>query len=282
MLEQLEALAALREGGTMGAAAARLRITQSAVSKRIAVLTSVVGAPLLEPDGRRVRLTAEGERVLREAAPLLQRLREVLVSREAERPVIRLAATESLLASSLPARLAAVRRRLLVEVEIHAHRGPVLVERVRSGGAAIGIGADAGTFGDLETVTLGEEPMVVVPGPVEVVPNAPLGLWCIEPASLTWQAISRRFRRLKWPLTVVGRLESFSALVQVARAGFAPALVPVGVAEAMGAPWIPVPGLARPLVVLGRPTTLKQANIRAFIGALREEWASTEGVGRGA
>lgn len=272
MLEQLEALAALRDTGTMGAAAARLRITQSAVSKRIAALAELVGAALVEPDGRRVRLTADGERVLREAAPLLARLREVLTARSPGRPVLRLAVAESLLASSLPARLAEVRELMAIEVEIHAHRGPVLVERVRSGGASLGIGADAGTFGDLDAVPLGEEPMVIVPGPFRVTPGEPLGVWCIEPASLTWQAISRRFRRLSWPLDVVGRLESFAALVQVARAGFAPALVPIGVAEAMGAAWVPVPGLSRPLVVVGRPTTLRQPSTVTFVEVLRGRW----------
>lgn len=279
MLEQIEALTALRDTGTMGAAAARLRVTQSAVSKRIATLSATVGAPLVEPDGRRVRLTAEGERVLEEAGPLLARLREVLVARAPGRPTIRLAATESLLASSLPARLAEVRDQLGIDVEIHAHRGPVLVERVRSGGAALGIGADAGTFGDLDAVPLGEEAMVIVPGPFAVTPGVPLGVWCIEPASLTWQAMARRFRRLSWPLDVVGRLESFAALVQVARAGFAPALVPIGVAEAMGAAFLPVPGLSRPLVVVGRPTTLRQPAPRAFVAALRERWGAGQPPG---
>ncbi len=43
MIEKLEALAALRTTGTMGQAASTLRITQSAVSKRIAALTSWEG-----------------------------------------------------------------------------------------------------------------------------------------------------------------------------------------------------------------------------------------------
>ena len=61
MLDQLEALRALKEEGTTARAAVRLRLTQSAISKRIDALEAEVGAPLIEAHGRGCRLTPAGE-----------------------------------------------------------------------------------------------------------------------------------------------------------------------------------------------------------------------------
>ena len=57
MIEGLEALLALERTGTISEAAAQLRLTQSAVSKRIQSLSDSMKFAVIEPDGRRVRLT---------------------------------------------------------------------------------------------------------------------------------------------------------------------------------------------------------------------------------
>lgn len=265
MLEKLEALRALQATGTMGQAAARLRITQSAVSKRIAALEDEVGVALIEPAGRRVRITPEGERLLCEAEPLLARLQDVLHAHvPAEREVLRVAASESLLCGWLPAALRDAVDRSGARIELHAHRGPILLERVRSGDYALGLCADPGTEADLVATRLGDEPMAIVPsGPLPSSGDVPI--WTIEPRSLTWEAIERRLARQ--PLVVVGRLESFSALVQIARAGFGHALVPVGVAQALGAEVVRV-DVARPVAVFARQTALQRPAVRALHDAL--------------
>ncbi len=55
---RLRVLRIVAERGTIGAAAAELGYTPSALSHQLRTLAKDVGAPLLEPDGRRVRLTA--------------------------------------------------------------------------------------------------------------------------------------------------------------------------------------------------------------------------------
>ena len=55
ILDGIEALAALEQCGTISEAATRLRLTQSAVSKRIQALQKTVGFRIVEPDGRRVQ-----------------------------------------------------------------------------------------------------------------------------------------------------------------------------------------------------------------------------------
>lgn len=288
MLDRLEALHALAEARTMGRAAAALRVTQSAVSKRIAALEAELGARLIEREGRHVRLTPEALRLLTEARPLLLQLRAALRPRDALRePMLRVAATDSLLASWLPGGLRAALDRLPeLQLELHAHRGPVLLERVRAGDYALGLCPGGAGDGELVMRELVQEPMVIVPA--RLLPLAPgpvVSVWAIEKRSLTWEAIESRIARVRrkagFAIEVQARLESFTALVQVARAGFANALVPIGVARELGVPrdrLLAVPGLARPIVAVGRRSTLERRAVRSLLGALAAELAALAGA----
>src|SRR5687768_16380590 len=129
MLEQLDALRALHETGTTGRAATRLRVSQSAISKRTAALEARVGRALLERHGRNARLSPAGLRLLEEALPLLRALEERLSAVEAAGPTtVRVAATESLVASWLPEVLRVALDAVSdagLRLELHAHRGPL-------------------------------------------------------------------------------------------------------------------------------------------------------------
>jgi DNA-binding transcriptional LysR family regulator len=59
-VERLRLLRELAERGTVNAAAAAMSLTPSAVSQQLKVLQREAGVALLEPDGRRVRLTDAG------------------------------------------------------------------------------------------------------------------------------------------------------------------------------------------------------------------------------
>ncbi|MCX5211570.1 LysR family transcriptional regulator [Kitasatospora sp. NBC_00240] len=63
-LRKLRVLQALDECGTVTAAAERLRMSPSAVSQQLSALAKQLGAPMLEPYGRRVRLTSAARLVL--------------------------------------------------------------------------------------------------------------------------------------------------------------------------------------------------------------------------
>jgi DNA-binding transcriptional LysR family regulator len=287
MLDRLEALRAVQQAGTTAAAAVRLRVTQSAVSKRLAALEAEVGAPLVERSGRRLALTAAGERLIADATPLLAALHDVLaLAREpvaVETTTLRIAASESLLSSWLPATLMRVRARVPgIGLELHAHRGPTLVERVRSGDYALALCVASGASGDLVETALGDEAFVLVPAEGRPAPRgrAVVEAWTIEERSLTWAALAPKLRQRERPwgldLRITGRLESFTALVQVARVGMAHALVPRGVAVAMGlraSDCVALPGLTRPLVALSRRRALERRVVRAFLDALHREMA---------
>jgi DNA-binding transcriptional LysR family regulator len=68
---RLELLAELSRLGSMRAVAETLGTTTSTVSQQIAVLAREMGTPLIEPHGRRVRLTPAGRRLAEHAVTIL-------------------------------------------------------------------------------------------------------------------------------------------------------------------------------------------------------------------
>lgn len=75
-LRHLRSLTALRESGSLTAAAERLHLTQSALSHQIKELEERLGTPLFERKSRPPRFTAAGERLLALADEVLPRVRE--------------------------------------------------------------------------------------------------------------------------------------------------------------------------------------------------------------
>ncbi|MDT7746099.1 MAG: hypothetical protein QOE59_5177, partial [Actinomycetota bacterium] len=68
---RLPYLVELARLGSMRAVAERLQTSTSSVSQQIAALAREAGAPLVEPDGRRVRLTPAGRRLADHAREIL-------------------------------------------------------------------------------------------------------------------------------------------------------------------------------------------------------------------
>ncbi|MEU9989705.1 LysR family transcriptional regulator [Streptomyces sp. NPDC048045] len=73
-LRKLQILRTLRERGTVTATAEALHMTPSAVSQQLTNLARQLGVPLLEAQGRRVRLTDAARMVLRHAEPVFEQL----------------------------------------------------------------------------------------------------------------------------------------------------------------------------------------------------------------
>ena len=71
-LKQLEAFYLAARLGTFAIAAARLHVTQSSLSKRIAELESDLGQTLFDRTSKRARLTAAGEALLEKARRMLE------------------------------------------------------------------------------------------------------------------------------------------------------------------------------------------------------------------
>lgn len=84
-LRRLQVLRAVHQHGTVTAAAGALRLTPSAVSHQLRELARELKTPLIEPQGRRIRLTAAAELLVEHADALLARWEETRAALEAHR-----------------------------------------------------------------------------------------------------------------------------------------------------------------------------------------------------
>jgi len=277
MLEGIEALAALERFGTMSEAATRLRLTQSAVSKRVRTLEQAVGFRLVEPQGRRVRLTARGLDFVQRARPLVAELRAL--TRPVEGPTLSslsLALADSI-ASSWGPRV--VSRALVglpsLHVDLHAHRSVLVVESVRLGRYHVGLCTAPPAAQDLIQHPLVTEPMALVHSGFGTRADRRRALISIEWTSATWRAVEPLLRE-HHPELLGGRLvpvESFGAVVQMVKAGFGDGVVPVGLVAEMGLPkrsYRELRGVERSVVLVTRKTVDQLESFRALREELRK------------
>jgi LysR family transcriptional activator of mexEF-oprN operon len=114
-LNLLRVFVVVAEEGSVTAAAARLYLTQPAVSAALRRLATAVGAPLFARAGRGIALTARGERLLRSARPHLEALVGAALSPEVFDPktterTVRLGLSDTGEAWLLPSLLRALRK----------------------------------------------------------------------------------------------------------------------------------------------------------------------------
>ncbi len=111
---RLRAFVGVADSGSVRAAARLLYVTESSVSAAVAALVRDVGVPLLEREGRGVRLTPAGERFAEYARTILGLHDEAVAAARAEsspeRGQLRLGAVTTAAERVLPADLASFRR----------------------------------------------------------------------------------------------------------------------------------------------------------------------------
>jgi DNA-binding transcriptional LysR family regulator len=280
LLENLETLVTLSKTGTMMETATVLKVSQSAVSKRIAALERYYDRTLIERHGRRVVLTHHGTKLVEKVTPLISELRDVFLTDNALRKgKIILGVSEAILCSWGPRLFADVRARMPeVEFEFHAQRSPVVLDRLRSGEYMVGIctgSSDAES--DLQSEVIRREPMVILPSGLSKLHyriGDSLDVITIESRSGAWQSIEDDMGRLH--LNRSASLESFFAVAQMALAGFGHGLVPAGVARTLGVQpkqWIDLTeaGLTRPVRFVARKSLFSQPLVQNFYVAVAEK-----------
>ena len=283
MIENLETLIALSKAGTMMEASTALRISQSAVSKRIAALERYYDRDLIERHGRRVVLTHHGTRLVERVTPLLSELRSVFLEDNALRKgKIILGVSEAILASWGSTLFAQVRDCMPgVEFEFHAQRSPVVLARLRSGEYMVGIctgSPDADT--DLVSEVIRQEPMVIIPSGLKKIKyrsGASLDVMTIESRSGAWGSIEENMQRLN--LNRSTSLESFFAVAQMALSDFGHGLVPTGVAKTLGIAdkkliRLSAEDLSRPVRFVARKSMFAQPLVRTFYNEVSQLTAS--------
>ena len=305
LLEGLETLCLLASEGTMAKVASRLYISQSAVSKRITQLEQRLGKRLIEPDGRQTRLTPQARELLARVAPSLAEMKGVLADSQTltDQTPLPIACSETLLAGYL-ARFMHDYLEQDPHLALSTHHTPVILTRVRGGDALLGICAGRLPPGHgLCAELLLEEPFYLVGDDQETAAQPDHRVASPDRASgkpltqrdlgeetlvqekvrkiLTMDLENPSNRYLRDPLAALGlvpamELDSYLALIELAKAGIGPVLLPAGLLALVGDQGKrarALPGLARPLHLVYRPSSLKRARIQRLVEAIRAHFA---------
>jgi DNA-binding transcriptional LysR family regulator len=135
----------------------------------------------------------------------------------------------------------------------------LLVENVRLGRYQIGLTTDLPAARDLIHYPVITEPMVLVHSGHRSKPVAGAPLITIEPASMTWRAVEPLIRAHHPDLLLrdIVPVETFSAALQMVKAGFGDGLAPLGLAHETRIPRRArhvLPHVARHVTLLTRKT----------------------------
>lgn len=305
LLEGLETLCLLASEGTMAKVASRLYISQSAVSKRITQLEQRLGKRLIEPDGRQTRLTPQARELLARVAPSLAEMKGVLADSQTltDQTPLPVACSETLLAGYL-ARFMHDYLEQDPHLALSTHHTPVILTRVRGGDALLGICAGRLPPGHgLCAELLLEEPFYLVGDDQETAEQPdhrgasphrangkPLTQRDLGEETLVQEKVRKILtmdlenpsnRYLRDPLAALGlvpamELDSYLALIELAKAGIGPVLLPAGLLALVGDQGKrarALPGLARPLHLVYRPSSLKRARIQRLVEGIRAHFA---------
>jgi DNA-binding transcriptional LysR family regulator len=234
MIEGIEALLALERTGTISEAAVQLRLTQSAVSKRIQSLEYELKFKLIEPDGRRVKLSKKGLLFLNKARFLLSELKNLKdLDSENETKKFSIALSDSIAASWGPKLIRMASKKLKgVEFEIHVHRSTLVEENVKLGRYHLGLCISSSHDTQIISQTILEEPMVLITGGSQNEDNNKL--LTIEKNSGSWKALEDKIsKHPKLKNFDIIHSESFAAIIQMVKEGYGQGLVPLGIAQTM-------------------------------------------------
>jgi DNA-binding transcriptional LysR family regulator len=199
-LRQLEILKAVAESGSMAEAGRRLFMTGPAITQQVQQLEKVLGMPVFDRLGRRLQLTAAGERVLATANDVHARLgllaKEMDALRKRDDGTLHL----GILATAthiLPPLLAEFRRRAPgIAVHMAVSTREELSRRVLDGDvdlALMGRGAETGTEQAAAGGRLVREPFVSNPHVIIAWPGHPLaGAHGIAPIELRHESVVQR------------------------------------------------------------------------------------------
>lgn len=284
MLDNILALAALSDCGTMHKAAYSLHITQSAVSKRIANLEYQLKKKLVEPRGRKVELTPVAVRLLERARPLMGELKELFIEEQADASgTLVIDMSVSVLLSGGAKALARVREKLpQLKFQVNAYHASVAVERVRSGESMVALVQGTSQIApELSALPVFDQEVVIVPSALKTFrlrAGETVEVLAMEERTEAWNYISKGIKALNADkgIKIVPsvRLQSFSAIAEMARAGFGHGLVPAGVAQALNIPQkrlitFPDSLVKIPVSLIGRQSTLARPMLQKFYDSLK-------------
>jgi len=288
---QLEAVLALAEYGSFVAAAARLRLSQPALTRSIQRLESELGVRLFERSTRRVQITAAGrefaavaERMLNDLGITVRSVREVA---EERRGLVVMSSVMSVAGGLLPGIVASYRADR-PGVEIHVREGvhAAVLEDVRSGVADFGIGYVDELPDFAAGTALGRETFcVVMPARHRLAARHGLSLAELRDEPMVGLPTEARTRRTLdaaaaaagVPLRQSVVVSQFATLMALVGAGVGIAIVPKGTTLgplARGLRSVPLvePKLSRRLGLIALREREPTPAASGFVALLRRRW----------
>ncbi len=170
-IRQLKAFVAIAETGTFTAAAARVHVTQAAISMQIRQLETEVGAKLFVRAPRHVILTEAGEHLLHRARQILREhdaaIDEIAELAGAERGRLRMgSASAMVLTDPLPRILNEVRKRHpRAELSVSSGTSESLVEQILGGELDLAFVSLPVEARGIQTERLSEDQLVAIASP---------------------------------------------------------------------------------------------------------------------
>ncbi|EAR07304.1 LysR family transcriptional regulator [Reinekea blandensis] len=240
MLNQLESLIVFSHSNTMAEAASRLRVSQSALSKRLSALEHQLGYPLLQVHGRKAELTEQAIALLEQLEPLYAQMSDVLHSIQTpSRLSLDIAMADAIMVSWGASLIARLQNEFPdINIQVHSHRSATIIERLNRGRYQLGI--CTGTPQD--TAALLVEPLLYEPMAIvtsrhhrdsfkrwQQDDQQTLPITCIEENSAMWRWLQPSFK--SWRLLPERTLESSVGAARLAMENCGHALVPEGVAR---------------------------------------------------
>ena len=240
-LRRLRLLRELRDRGTVTAVATAAHLTSSAVSQHLAQLARDVGTPLLEPHGRRVRLTPAAELLLRHADAVFDTLERAQT--EIDAYVSGAAATVRVdcfstaigpLAVPAVRHLAATRPGLTVQ--LHEADTEIALDRLLRDDTDLVVGLDGEVR--VDDPRFGRRALMVDPMDVALPAGHPLTGrpirltdlagedWILPPAGLCREIALRECAVAGFTPAAAHTADSYDAVLALVRAGLGIALVP--------------------------------------------------------
>src|SRR5689334_24346787 len=170
-IRQLRAFVAIAESGTFTAGAARVHVTQAAISMQIRQLESEIGARVFVRAPRHVILTEAGEQLLRRARHILREhdaaLDEIAELAGAERGRLRIgSASAMVLSEQLPAILKELRKQHpAAEIAVTSGTSEVLVDQILAGEVDVAFVSLPVDVRGIKTERLSEDQLVAIASP---------------------------------------------------------------------------------------------------------------------
>jgi DNA-binding transcriptional LysR family regulator len=287
---RLQLLREVGRRGTIRAAAEAMSITPSAVSQQLRILEAEAGATLLEPDGRRIRLTDAGLMLVRHADAITAAIDAAEAELEASKAdisgTLRIAAFPTAARAILPGAIAQLGRdhpRLTVtlrDFETAESLAALRLDEVDL--AVVDVYDDATRIVEpaLELVELSEDPLfVAIPGPAGPA-GRPVALasladeaWIMDTETSNIRgAVTRACAHAGFEPKVRSACRDYSVIIALVEAGLGVAILP-GLAlrdrrvRARIAPL--APAMSRRVLVAVKPGRRAHPAIATMLAALR-------------